>query len=75
MGQQTTDYQTGDRCPTDGSYMWQGYVDGSASPAPTPDETHVSLSQGDTFPPVASSGKASFWSEVDSDRLAIPNAG
>lgn len=56
-----TRYRTGEKCPATGSYAFDGYVDGTSTPAPTPEERQIPLTKGETFPPVRSSGKAAYW--------------
>lgn len=54
-------YKTGQTCETSGRYDFDGYVDGTWSPSPTPEERRIPLSKGETFPPVKSSNKAAWW--------------
>lgn len=54
-------YHTGQQAPVSGSYNWDGYMDGSHSPAPTSEERVIQLSRGETFPPVKSCNKAAYW--------------
>lgn len=54
-------YKTGDKCPRTGKYTFDGYVDGTSSPAPTAEERVIPLDAGETFPPVRSVNKAAYW--------------
>ena len=54
-------FKTGQTCETTGSYVFDGYVDNSTSPAPSAEERVIPLSKSGTFPPVKSSGKAAWW--------------
>ena len=54
-------FKTGQVCDTSGSYVFDGYTDGSATPGPTQEERVIPLSKGETFPPVKSSQKACWW--------------
>lgn len=53
--------KTGEKCTTTGSYVFDGYVDGTTTPAPTSNERVIPLRSGETFPPVRSANKAAFW--------------
>lgn len=53
--------KTGDKCTAAGTYDWDGYVDGSSTPAPTTDEKAIPMQVGGTFPPVRSCNKAAWW--------------
>ena len=54
-------FKTGDKCVTSGDYAFDGYTDGSKTPAPTPNEQSIPLRAGETFPPVKSSQKGAWW--------------
>ena len=56
-----TRYKTGEKCITTGTYRFDGYLDGTSDPSPTADEMRISLSAGETFPPIRSSEKACYW--------------
>lgn len=56
-----TRYRTGETCVESGRYRFDGYLDGTWSPAPTPEEREIPLGRGETFPPIRSSGKACWW--------------
>lgn len=53
--------KTGQNCDVKGRYAFDGYVDGSTSPAPTADERVIPMDRGDTFPPIKSAQKACWW--------------
>lgn len=54
-------FKTGDECPESGRYRFDGYLDGTSTPEPTPEEKVIPLSKGETFPPIRSTGKACWW--------------
>lgn len=54
-------FKTGDKCDTSGSYVFDGYTDGSTHPAPTAEERVIPLSKGETFPPIKSAKKGAYW--------------
>ncbi len=54
-------FKTGTKCETTGRYLFDGYVDGTKTPAPTTEEREIPLSKGEVFPPVRSSGKGAWW--------------
>lgn len=56
-----TKFKTGETCIVSGRYRFDGYTDGTSSPAPRREEREIPLSRGETFPPIRSSGKACWW--------------
>lgn len=54
-------FETGTKCTTSGSYVFDGYTDGTNSPSPTQEERVISLKNGETFPPIKSQNKAAWW--------------
>lgn len=56
-----TRFRTGEVCPESGRYQFDGYLDGTRSPAPTPEEREIPLSRGEKFPPIRSAGKSCWW--------------
>lgn len=54
-------FKTGQICETTGSYVFDGYVDGTFTPAPNAEERVIPLSKGETFPPIRSAKKACWW--------------
>ncbi len=56
--------KTGETCPESGRWRFDGYLDGTSSPPPTPEEMEIPLSKGETFPPIRSSGKSCWWKLV-----------
>jgi len=59
-----TRFRTGETCKESGVYEFDGYLDGTYSPAPTAEEKRIPLSSGETFPPIRSSEKACYWKLV-----------
>ena len=53
--------KTGQQCEVSGRYDFDGYTDGTRTPAPHPQESRIPLSRGEIFPPIRSSGKACWW--------------
>jgi hypothetical protein len=58
--------KTGDTAQYTGRYQFDGYTDGTTTPAPTAEERVIPLSRGETFPPVKSSKKAAYWRYIGS---------
>mgnify|MGYP002626199343 CR=1 FL=1 len=56
-----TRFRTGETCTESGRYQFDGYLDGTSSPAPTAEERNIPLSKGETFPPIRSAEKACWW--------------
>lgn len=56
-----TRYKTGDKAPLKAWYSWDGYTDGTSTPAPTAEERKIPLETGETFPPIRSCNKGAFW--------------
>lgn len=54
-------FKTGDTCTTTGSYVFDGYVNGSTTPSPTDEERVIPMKANNTFPPVRSCNKAAWW--------------
>lgn len=56
-----TRYKTGEKCVSSGRYHFDGYTDGTNTPAPTSEEREIRLTVGETFPPIRSAEKACWW--------------
>ena len=56
-----TRFKTGEESPYHAIYQFDGYLDGTSTPAPTPEEREIELARGETFPPIRSAGKACWW--------------
>ncbi len=54
-------FKTSQTCETSGTYDWDGYVDGTQTPAPTYEEKRIPLESGETFPPIRSCDKSCWW--------------
>lgn len=54
-------YKTGEECPRTGHYLFDGYLDGTSSPAPTDNEKDIPLSKSERFPPIKSANKGCWW--------------
>jgi len=54
-------YTTGEVCKVPGAYTFDGYLDGTDTPAPVPEERVVPLEAGATFPPVDAGERAAWW--------------
>ena len=59
-----TRFRTGEKCTESGVFKFDGYLDGTTTPAPTAEEREIPLSRGETFPPIRSTGKACWWKLV-----------
>jgi len=57
-------FKTGETCETTGKYQFDGYTDGTYTPAPTAEEKIIPLSRGETFPPIRSANKAAWWKYI-----------
>ncbi len=56
-----TRFKTGQDCIESGRYGFDGYTDGTSTPAPQSHEKEIPLSKGEKFPPIRSTGKACWW--------------
>ncbi len=56
-----TRFRTGETAPVAGIYEFDRYLDGTSAPAPTNEERRITLSRGETFPPIRSAEKACYW--------------
>jgi hypothetical protein len=56
--------KTGEKCEIPGDYAFDGYVDGTRFPKPSPEERTIPMDRGDAFPPVRSTDKAAWWKLV-----------
>jgi hypothetical protein len=56
--------KTGEKCTVSGIYQFDGYLDGSTTPQPTPAETQEALSVPNVFPPIRSTRKGCWWKLV-----------
>lgn len=54
-------YKTGQISPAHANYAWDHYTDGSYTPSPTSEEKYITLSTGETFPPINSCDKGAWW--------------
>ncbi len=59
-----TRFKTGQKCVESGRYQFDGYLDGTSYPAPTAEEREIPLSNGETFPPIRSTGRSCWWKLV-----------
>lgn len=59
-----TRFKTGDNCQESGVYAFDGYTDGTSSPAPKAEEREIPISKRETFPPIRSAGKSCWWKLV-----------
>ncbi len=60
--------QSGETCRETGSYEFDGFVDGSTNPIPSPEEREVMVASGAPFPTPRGSTKACFWKPAKEDR-------
>jgi len=54
-------FKTGTTNPTSGNFVFDGYTDGTSTPAPTKEERTIPLDNGETFPPIKSCNKGCWW--------------
>ena len=54
-------FRTGEVCQESGRYVFDGYLDGTRTPVPKPEEREIPLSRGEKFPPIRSASKACWW--------------
>lgn len=54
-------FKTGQNSPANAYYEWDGYTDGTRTPAPTHEEKKINLETGEVFPPINSVDKGAFW--------------
>jgi hypothetical protein len=73
-------YKSGERCRETGFYQFEGYTDDSTNPRPTSDESIITMTAGDTFPPIRNPNKECYWSLIEgklrkdlSDEASPPN--
>lgn len=59
-------YRSGTSCPAAGRYQFDGYIDGSLDPTPTPDQLVVALDAGERFPEEV--GGPCYWRPQDIER-------
>ncbi len=57
-------YKTGETCNAAGNYRFDGYLDGTETPAPAPEERVIPMKTGFPFPAVRSAGKAAWWRKI-----------
>ncbi len=58
-------FYSGQRCTQSGRYCFDGYVDGSRSPAPDVHEAAIEVRDGGRFPVIESVRKPCWWLLVD----------
>lgn len=56
-----TRFKTGEKSPYSSSFLFDGYLDGTNTPAPTAEERIIPLTVNETFPPIRSANKACWW--------------
>jgi hypothetical protein len=56
-----TRFKTGEKCVNSGRYVFDGYLDGSSTPPPKPEERQEPIAKGNTFPPIRSCNKGCWW--------------
>ncbi len=57
-------YKTGQKSPETGQFVFDGYLDGTNTPAPTQEERVIPIDAGDTFPPISSTDKGCWWKRM-----------
>ncbi|MCG3132816.1 MAG: hypothetical protein FLDDKLPJ_03682 [Phycisphaerae bacterium] len=56
-----TRFKTGEESPWHAIYHFDGYLDGTHSPAPTAEEREIELGVDENFPPIRSANKGCWW--------------
>lgn len=56
-----TRFKTGEESPYHAIYRFDGYLDGTWTPAPTAEEREIELTVDENFPPIRSASKACWW--------------
>lgn len=56
-----TRFRTGEESPFHAIYRFDGYLDGSRTPAPTAEEGEIELGRDENFPPIRSANKGCWW--------------
>jgi len=59
-----TRFKTGEKSPQRGKFQFDGYLDGTSTPAPTAEEKIIELDADETFPPIRSAKKACWWKVI-----------
>lgn len=59
--QTKTRFKTGQESPYHAIYRFDGYLDGTSTPAPTTEEREIELTTRENFPPIRSAEKACWW--------------
>jgi hypothetical protein len=67
-------FRTGDDVETGGTYVFDGYTDGSDEPAPTEEEQAIELDDGGRLPPIRSAKKGAWWRLQDESDQGSENA-
>ncbi|NBJ70644.1 MULTISPECIES: YjzC family protein [Clostridia] len=57
----TKRFKTGEKAPENGTYEFDGLVNGGNESEVTEDEKSIKLSSGDQFPPIRSNKEAAYW--------------
>lgn len=54
-------FKTGEECSQMGKYRFDGYTDGTSTPAPTAEEREIYFMKEHIFPPIPSQRKKCWW--------------
>jgi hypothetical protein len=57
-------FKTGQKVPSNARYVWDHYTDGTYFPFPKIDELTLILKTGETFPPIHSQNKETWWKMI-----------
>ena len=57
-------FRTGEACTITGHYAFDEYADQDDGPEPRTEEREITLVQGEVFPPISSTHRASWWKLV-----------
>ena len=61
MTEPKTRFRTGEESPYHAVYRFDGYLDGTSTPAPTREEQEIELEANENFPPIRSANKGCWW--------------
>jgi hypothetical protein len=61
-------FRSGEKCTTTGKYVFVQYADGLTRAQPSNAERVISVTQGQSFPPIASTGANATWRLVRDER-------
>lgn len=64
MSTESDRFRTGQTSPYTSRFRFDGYLDGTSTPAPSAEERVIPMDKGDTFPPIRSTNKGCWWMRI-----------